>query len=51
MCPFSFSDKEINNIFPVLKLKKKAREENKGAPKKDYGTLKVSELLYLVLFP
>lgn len=38
----SSSDKEIRTVFPVAKIRKKAAQENKPAPKKDYGTIRVS---------
>ncbi|XP_057292691.1 unconventional myosin-X-like isoform X2 [Hydractinia symbiolongicarpus] len=33
-------DKEIRTVFPVAKIRKKAAQENKPAPKKDYGTIR-----------
>jgi len=36
----SWLDNEIRTVFPVIKLRKKAAQENKPLPKKDYGTIK-----------
>ena len=49
---FHFSDNEIRQVFPVVKLRKKAaseKQQNQPPAKKDYGTIKVCEYSFLQL--